>query len=516
MRQPLLDNRRLQQTAQIFSLPSPTGGWNARDNLAAMPPLDAVKMINFFPENDGVTLRKGDVLFAEGMSGAVEFLFEYESADSNDLLAASDGNFYDITSGTPSAKATGLTNSQWQGENYNARGFFVNGADAPKDWNGTTLASTSWTGSGLTITDLINVRVVRNRLWFCQKDTSDAWYSGIGSITGALVKFPLSEIARNGTLMAIGSWSRDSGDGADDATVFVMSTGEILVYQGDVSSTFTLVGRFNAPEPIGRRCLINWGGELVIITRSGYLTCTGIMEGKVRPDDAISEKIREAVAQAVENGGSLNGWEAMLSPDGRKLIFNVPVAEDSVYDQHVLNTITGAWGQYKDRNMQSMASLNNSMYGGFAGGKVYRLDDGNQDTSAGFSVVKGVCKQASNSLVAPDRPLDGTKKEVTMLRPFVKGGGTVNLTMDVQADFSDLQLVANNQSLAPNAEPWEAFGVFDWEDWELAWGQGSGIASTSLTVGAVGETFSIVLDGETAESLVWYSTDVIYRRGGII
>ena len=88
--------------------------------------------------------------------------------------------------------------------------------------------------------------------------------------------------------------------------------------------------------------------------------------------------------------------------------------------------------------------------------------------------------------------------------------------MDVQADFSDLQLVANNQSLAPNAEPWEAFGVFDWEDWELAWGQGSGIASTSLTVGAVGETFSIVLDGETAESLVWYSTDVIYRRGGLI
>ena len=156
------------------------------------------------------------------------------------------------------------------------------------------------------------------------------------------------------------------------------------------------------------------------------------------------------------------------------------------------------------------------MYGGFAGGKVYRLDDGNKDTSAGFSVVKGVCKQASNSLVAPDRPLDGTKKEVTMLRPFVKGGGTVNLTMDVQADFSDLQLIANNQSLAPNAEPWEAFGVFDWEDWELAWGQGSGIASTSLTVGAVGETFSIVLDGETAESLVWYSTDVIYRRGGII
>ena len=193
IRQPLADNRVLQRTAEVFSLPSPTGGWNARDNLAAMPPLDAVKMVNFFPEVEGVTLRKGDVLFAEGLSGEVEFLFEYESATTNDLLAASDGNFYDITSGSPTALATGLTNAQWQGVNYNARAFFVNGADAPRDWNGTTLASTSWTGTGLTITNLINVNVIRDRMWFVEKDTSLAWYGGIGSITGALTKFNVGE-----------------------------------------------------------------------------------------------------------------------------------------------------------------------------------------------------------------------------------------------------------------------------------------------------------------------------------
>ena len=515
IRQPLADNRVLQRTAEVFSLPSPTGGWNARDNLAAMPPLDAVKMVNFFPEVEGVTLRKGDVLFAEGLSGEVEFLFEYESATTNDLLAASDGNFYDITSGSPTALATGLTNAQWQGVNYNAKAFFVNGADAPRDWNGTTLASTSWTGTGLTITNLINVNVIRDRMWFVEKDTSLAWYGGIGSITGALTKFNVGEIARTGYLVQVASWSRDSGDGQDDYTVFIMSTGECLAYQGDVSTTFTLVGRYNAPQPIGRRCTINWGGELVVITRSGYLGLTGIMDGKIKPDDAISEKIRDAVVQAVDNGGSLNGWEALMSPDGRKLIFNVPVDDSATYHQHVINTITGSWGKWEDRNTRSISTLNNEMYGGFDE-KVYRLDDGNQDVSAGFSVVKGVAKQASNSLVAPSQPLDGTKKEVTMLRPFVKGGGTVSLTMDVQADFSDLQLVANNQSLSPTSNTWETFDVFDWEVWNLLWGQGAGIASTSLTVGAVGETFSVVLDAETAESLVWYSTDIIYRRGGII
>ena len=107
------------------------------------------------------------------------------------------------------------------------------------------------------------------------------------------------------------------------------------------------------------------------------------------------------------------------------------------------------------------------------------------------------------------------KAQVTGLRPFIKGGGDISLTMDVQADFSDLQLLPNQQSLAPDSEKWENFDVFNWEAWELLWGNGAGIASTTLTVGAVGETFSIVLDGETAESLVWYSTDVIYRAGGI-
>ena len=130
VRQPLLDNRRFTQTSTVFSLPAPTGGWNARDNLAAMPALDAEKMINFFPEVDGVNLRGGDTEFATGLSGEVETLVEYQGLSSNDLIAASDGNVYDITAGGAigGTIGTGFTNAQWQTENYNARLFRVNGS----------------------------------------------------------------------------------------------------------------------------------------------------------------------------------------------------------------------------------------------------------------------------------------------------------------------------------------------------------------------------------------------------
>lgn len=513
MRQPILEKRRLVQTATIFNLPAPTGGWNARDNLAAMPPLDAITMDNFFPEVDGVTLRKGDVLFASGLSGEVEFLFEYESFSSNDLLAASDGNFYNITTGSTVLKGSGFTNAQWQAVNYNVRGFFVNGADAPQDWDGSTLSATAWTGSGLTITNLINVNAIRDRLWFVEKDSANAWHGGIGSITGTLTKFFIGEIARSGFLMQMGSWSRDAGDGQDDFTVFIMSTGECLVFQGDVTTTFTLVGRYMAPEPIGRRCIVDWGGELVIITRSGYLSLTGIMNGKIKPDDAISEKIRNEIAISVEQGGSLDGWSAIFSPDGRKIIFNVPVVVNSVYHQHVLNTITGAWGRYKDRNTRSIGTLNNEMFGGFST-KVFRLDDGFLDNSAGFTVVKGQCKQASNSLVNPNMALDGRVKQVTLVRPFIKGGGTIEMNMVVLPNFSSLIVQSNLNSLQPSLESWENWDI-NWEDWDLLWGDGGGIVSTNLTAGAIGETFSIFINAETDDSLTWYSTDIVYRLGGI-
>jgi len=48
-----------QRRAMTASLASPIGGWNARDSLAEMSPLDAVQLTNFFPTPTDVTMRRG-------------------------------------------------------------------------------------------------------------------------------------------------------------------------------------------------------------------------------------------------------------------------------------------------------------------------------------------------------------------------------------------------------------------------------------------------------------------------
>ena len=41
------------------ALPPPTKGWDTRESLADMPPDHAIKLDNWFPETDKVTVRRG-------------------------------------------------------------------------------------------------------------------------------------------------------------------------------------------------------------------------------------------------------------------------------------------------------------------------------------------------------------------------------------------------------------------------------------------------------------------------
>lgn len=53
----------------LHTQPAPTGGWNTRDSLQSMPPQDAVKLENWFPEADRVAVRDG---YTSHGTGAVQ------------------------------------------------------------------------------------------------------------------------------------------------------------------------------------------------------------------------------------------------------------------------------------------------------------------------------------------------------------------------------------------------------------------------------------------------------------
>src|SRR3990167_547770 len=343
--------------ARMKTLPPPVEGWDTREALADMPVKRAVILDNWFPGTDKVTLRRGHSSHATGMSGNVESLLPYTPVTgTGELFAANGGSIYDVSAAgaVGAAVATGFSNNRFQHVQIGTAGgnflLVMNGEDTPQTYDGTTWANATMTGP--TIANLIWCNLHQRRLWFGEKESLTAYYLAVNAITGAASSFSLAGLAGlGGYIMAMGTWSRDGGAGPDDAAVFLTSEGEAIVYQGtdpSSASTWSLVGVFRIGKPIGRRCMIKAGADLIMVTQDGFVAASTILSADRAQAErvAISAQINKAVNDAVRDYGALFGWQPFIYAKGTMLIFNVPVAATEAH-QYVFNTITEAPCRFK-------------------------------------------------------------------------------------------------------------------------------------------------------------------------
>jgi len=146
------------RTAVTTSLPAPIGGWNARDSLAEMNPLDAVQMVNFFPTPTDVTLRKGYTKTSTGITGAVLALMNYSSPSVNKMFASNATNIYDASTSTATVSLAGNTDGKWIHTMLTtAGGSFmpaVNGVDPMVVYDGTVWSRSATTSTAQTISTI--------------------------------------------------------------------------------------------------------------------------------------------------------------------------------------------------------------------------------------------------------------------------------------------------------------------------------------------------------------------------
>jgi hypothetical protein len=148
-----------QRRAVTASVPSPIGGWNARDSVAEMNPLDAVVLDNFYPTPSEIQLRKGYTQYATGITGQVDTLMQYSGGSTSKLFAAAGSVIYDVSSaGTAVSVVTGQGSDRLQYVNASTAGgnflVAVNGADAPLIYDGTNWIKYATTSTAQTISNL--------------------------------------------------------------------------------------------------------------------------------------------------------------------------------------------------------------------------------------------------------------------------------------------------------------------------------------------------------------------------
>ena len=579
-------------TAKTASIPSPIGGWNARDSLAQMAPTDAVQLVNFFPTPTDVTLRSGYSKYSTGISGEVDSLMNYAGTTSQTLFAAAGTKIYNCNTSTATEAFTGTTNAKFQHVNFsNAAGNFLvacNGTDATLVYNGTawfkiattstaqTISSITRSGTTATLTTasphglvtgnyvtvsgatpgdfnggyvitvtgtstftyvmattpannatvvgtytvlgitgidsstFVSVNLFKNRLYFTQKNTMKVWYLGVNAISGAANYLDFGGIARNGGfLQAMGTWTLDAGQGADDYAVFVTSMGEVIVYNGTDptdAATWALKGVWQLGQVFSRRCFFKWSGDLLLLTQDGLVPlASALQSSRLDPRVNLTDKIYYAVSQAATDYSDNFGWQINYFASQNMLILNIPITAGT--EQYVMHTITKSWARFI--NIQAYCFEVSGATGMYFGsdGYVGKFWDSNADDGGNITAT---AQQAYSYFDTP-----GQLKRFTLVRPILQStGGIPTVLCGLSVDFdtqSQLGTVSFNPSILTT-------GVWDSGKWDDAiWG--GGLTTTKIWQGVSGLGFAGSININVASQgieLHWASTDYVMEAGGVL
>lgn len=501
------------------SVPSPVGGWNARDALAEMKPTDAIRLTNIFPRPTYCEVRGGATNWATGMAAGGKSLMPWNGpTGSNKLFAGTSSGIYNVTnSGAVGAAETATcTNGKLQWVNFaTASGteflIAVNGTDKMLYYDGATWESvdggSAHAVTGVTTSNIIHVNIFKFRLFFIEKSKLSFWYLPVSSLGGAAVEFQLNTIfSRGGYVMAMATWTIDSGTGSDDLAVFVTSEGEVAVIKGSnpASSTdWTLVGVFFVGRPIGRRCFTKLGGDLILLIEGGaYPLSQALLTAAIDRQRAMTNKIEQAFTTSARLFATVFGWEAVVYPGQSALLINVPNVEGGLHYQYVMNTISKSWCQFSGWDAECFAVFNGELYFCRSGSNgTAKAWTGQADFGANMVID---VKQAFNYFGSDDQKL------LKLVRPNLMLTGPVSFLLGADTDFNDSQPTGVASYTVGASALWDV-AIWDVDVWSTDF-----ILQKDWKTAASmpGFCFALLLRVATNQvGIQWASTDFVFERG---
>jgi hypothetical protein len=376
-----------------------------------------------------------------------------------------------------------------------------------------TGATGTYTVLGITGVDsskFVNVNLFKNRLYFTEKDSLTCWYLDPDAIGGVAKPLYFGGIARNaGYLQAMGTWTLDAGQGADDYAVFVTSMGEIIVYNGtdpDNADTWLLKGVWQLGQTFSRRCFFKWSGDLLLLTQDGLVPLSSALQSsRLDPRVNLTDKIYFAVSQAATTYFANFGWQINYFASENMLILNIPITNGT--EQYVMHTITKSWGRFTgiEAHCWEVSGDNDMHFGG--NGYVATFYTSNADDETNISAA---AQQAYSYFDSP-----GQLKRFTMVRPILQSsGGVPNVYCGLSVDFQT-EINLGQVSFNPSSQNDGVWSVSKWDRANWA----GGLTTTKVWQGVTGIGFTGSINLNVAArniELHWASTDYIMERGGVI
>lgn len=375
---------------QVGSLPAPIAGINSIASLAEMTSKDAIYTVNIDATTYGLRVRPGFTIYGLDLFGTetrtiMPFNASGPSYDNAIFAATDDGIYYvgspDINPGPwaatkvvdfpiKSGRAGWCSFAQFTNDNGE---HVLLVCDEENGLYAYTESTGLWTQPSVTGPTgiLCFVMIWKSRVWYIEKETASAWYTDLGTFAGTATKFNFGNKFRaGGQLVGLYDWTRDSGNGPNDFLVSVSSAGDVVAYNGiDPADpdTFGLVGIwFIGALPAGRRVGSQYGGDLLLLSIYGLISCNDLLRGSspFTVEGSMSWKIQTFLATQMRQTRTMYGWEVKLHPNLSKIIVASPKTPTGSYTQFVYDVDLQAWSIWEDVPMlTSEEFLGESFFG---------------------------------------------------------------------------------------------------------------------------------------------------------
>lgn len=502
MRQLIPRTRKANRT----SFPAPVGGINASDLMQNMPLNDAIILDNLVPNNNSVTIRNGFKTYLAGFDNPIKTIMAYQST-SEQLLCASDDKIFLINKTTPPTKTekkTGLINGFWDCVNFGTpEGQFlicVNGADPMQIYSGTSFSNAAITGlkSGEAVNGASFRAIVahKSRLWVI-RDNFTVGYLAPQSIQGAISNFELGSLfSYGGKLVGLFTFSfNNTNNGSDDYLGFISNQGEIVIYQGtdpSSASTWSIVGVYKMPPPVGKRFVTNFNGDALILTQNGVYSVQAMMQSGFNfYENTLAKKINPLIRDFFNKNASNDNCSLVFIPLKNKIYLTLKDINNNI-TQYVMNANNNAWCRYVDMPYEHGIAQDGIMYA-IMDKTLYLYEHGANDNGA---FIK--CKM----LTAFTNFGIAEKKYVTHLKPYIQCQPvkTFKLYLETVTDFSEVLLTNEITKIAQSVAIWDEarYDEANWtddsnkilNDWIAAGGLGTYIA-VALSLNGIFPEFSL-------------------------
>jgi hypothetical protein len=239
--------------------------------------------------------------------------------------------------------------------------------------------------------NLVYVWKYRNRWFFIEGGSMNAWYLPTNTVGGQLSMIPLSGAASKGGKLLFGAaWSVDAGDGIDDKCVFYTDQGEALIFTGTNPSdaaNWRQEGRYFVGVPMGMNAHTTLGGDLLIATVDGIAP----ISAAITKDSGQLElaMITKNIRQMWRNTALVNNilpWTLQRWDEYGGMFASWPGG--AVGNQYcgVVNTATGAWCRYS-WDVVCFCRMRGDMFFGTQTGFIMQADRTGYDNGKPYTAI---------------------------------------------------------------------------------------------------------------------------------